>query len=138
MPPWALTYWKYAAAAGAISLYPGAAGPVSGWWLPMVIVVAVMPGADAVSAEFVLVPEPAPELALGLELELELHAATARAAAATTAMAGTRSRCDLFIECLLSRGVPGVRSPGTAEPRAGWSAPHRPEARHLAWMPCVR
>src|SRR5580658_2200149 len=49
-PPWAFTYLKYAFAAGAISEYPGAAGPVSGWVLPMVTVVAVMPGADAVLA----------------------------------------------------------------------------------------
>src|SRR6516164_9071796 len=99
-----------------------------------------MPGADAVRAALELLElpvEPVPGLELELELEL-LHAATASAAVVTTARAGTRSRCDLFIECLLSRGVPGVRSPGTAEPRAGWSAPHRPEARHLAWMPCVR
>jgi hypothetical protein len=41
---------KYAFAAGAISEYPGAAGPVSGWVLPIVTVVAVTPGADAVLA----------------------------------------------------------------------------------------
>jgi hypothetical protein len=31
-----------------ISEYPGAAGPVNGWVLPIVMVVAVIPGADAV------------------------------------------------------------------------------------------
>src|SRR6516162_6958726 len=56
MPPCALTYWKYALAAGAISLYPGAAGPVSGWWLPMRIWVLVIPGTDAAAAP----PEPEP------------------------------------------------------------------------------
>jgi hypothetical protein len=77
---------------------------VSGWWLPMVMVVAVMPGADAVSGAFALLLvlaaglDPAVELELGLEPEE--HAATASAAAATTAMAGARSRFDLFIECL--------------------------------------
>jgi hypothetical protein len=30
-----------------ISEYPGAAGPVNGWVLPIVMVVAVIPGADA-------------------------------------------------------------------------------------------
>src|SRR5215468_9903728 len=102
----------------------------------MVIVVAVMPGADAVRAAFdapALLLEPA----LELELEPELHAATASAAAATTAMAGTRSRCDLFIECLLSYGVPAGRPPGLAERRAGWPARRRPEAQHPAWMQCA-
>jgi hypothetical protein len=83
---------------------------VSGWWLPMVIVVAVMPGADAVRGALELLLAPAAPLEAGLApepggalvLELELHAATASAAVATTAMAGTRSRWDLFIECLLS------------------------------------
>src|SRR6516225_9976913 len=116
----------------------------------MVIVVAVTPGADAVSAAFELLPAPAP--GLELELEPELHAATASAPMATTAMAGTRSRCDLFIECLLSYGVPQgdmgggsplyreirCRPPGLAEPRAGWPAPGRPEAWHPVWMPCAR
>src|SRR5579863_8332932 len=52
-PPWAFTYLKYAFDAGAISSYPGAAGPVSGCVLPMVTDVAVTPGADAA-----LAPEP--------------------------------------------------------------------------------
>src|SRR5215469_7080526 len=95
-----------------------------------------MPGADAVSAAFELVPAPEPEL--GLELEPELHAATASAAAATTAMTGTRSRFDLFIECLLSYGVPAGRPPGLAVPRADWPACHRPEAWHPARTPCAR
>src|SRR5215467_6274641 len=115
----------------------------------MVIVVAVMPGADAVSAALELLPEPEP--GPELELEPELHAATASAAAATAATAGTRSRCDLFIECLLSRGVPecqGVRGEGSP-PSAGGSgwvvlpglaepALRRPEAWHPAWMPSAR
>src|SRR5215831_6313376 len=103
----------------------------------MVIVVAVMPGADAVRAAFdapALLLEPGPEL----ELEPELHAATASAAAATAAMAGTRSRCDLFIECLLSYEFPAGRPPGLAERRAGWPAHRRPEAWHPAWTPCAR
>jgi hypothetical protein len=84
-----------------------------------VIVVAVMPGADAVRAALelllalALVLEPglelppwaAVEVELGLELELE-QAATASAATVTTAMAGRRSGCDLFIEHLLSHWVP--------------------------------
>ena len=47
----------------------------------MVIVVAVMPGADAVSAalELLLEPEPEPEL----ELEPDEHAATVNAATVT-------------------------------------------------------
>src|SRR5215469_7456992 len=87
----------------------------------MVIVVAVMPGPDAVSAAFELEPELVPEPEL--ELELELQAASASAAVAMTAMAGTRSRCDLdlFIECLPSHGV--------------WPASRRPKAWHPAWMP---
>jgi hypothetical protein len=71
----------------------------------MVIVLVVIPGADAFRAALELPPEP-PELVLppepAPELELEEHAATVSAAAATTAIAGTRSRCDLFIERLLS------------------------------------
>ncbi len=61
---------------------------MSGWWLPMVMVVAVTPGADAVSAALELLPE------LGLELELELdeHAATPSAAAVMMAAACQRSR----------------------------------------------
>src|SRR5271165_1314246 len=90
----------------------------------MVIVVAVMPGADAVRAALELEPEPV--LEPELELELELHAATASAAVAMTAIAGTRSRCDfdLFIECLLSHGV--------------WPASRRPKAWHPRWMPHAR
>jgi len=54
---------------------------VSGWWLPMVMVVAVMPGADAVRAVLELPPPalelppppgPEPEL-LALELRLTLE-----------------------------------------------------------------
>jgi hypothetical protein len=72
---------KYALAAGAISEYPGAAGPLSGWVLPMVTVVEVTPGADAVFA---------------LELELELpQAAVSSAAAPPTA--ATAQVLDLLI-----------------------------------------
>src|SRR5215472_17426284 len=77
-----------------------------------------MPGGDAVRAALeLLLLEPAAGVEEELELEL-LHAATASAAVATAAMAGARSRCDLFIECLLSRGIPGIRLPGSAAPRA--------------------
>jgi hypothetical protein len=58
---------------------------VSGWWLPMVMVVAVMPGADAVRAAVELPPALPPGL---LEPEL-LQAATVIAATATAATAGT-------------------------------------------------
>ena len=82
--------------AGAISSYPGAATPVSGWWLPIVIVVDVMPGAEAVSAaldEEALALEP--ELELGVPLELQ-----AAMTIATTAVPATRAiltRCVLFM-----------------------------------------
>ena len=59
---------------------------MSGWWLPMVMVVAVMPGADAVRAALELLAE------LALELELDEHAATASAATVTMAAACQRSR----------------------------------------------
>src|SRR5579863_7510442 len=96
----------------------------------MVIEVAVMPGADAVSGALalplVLADGLGPPAVLAVELpvaeagapELELEpdeqAATASAAAATTARAGARSRGDLFIEYLLSRvwhpaGPPSAR-----------------------------
>jgi hypothetical protein len=67
---------------------------VSGWWLPIVIVVAVMPGADAVSAALEL-----PELAPGPELELELdeHAATPSAATVMMAAACQRTRWGLVM-----------------------------------------
>src|SRR5580704_6778242 len=101
MPPWALTYWKYAFADGAISLYPGAATPVSGWWLPIRIWDLVMPGADAV----LVVPEPDPLL------PLEPHAAATSARAAATATTPTRRRLgDLFMAHLL----PSVHWPARA------------------------
>jgi hypothetical protein len=50
-------------AAGAISEYPGAAGPVSGWVLPIVTVVAVTPGAEAVFAVEVELPQAAASIA---------------------------------------------------------------------------
>ncbi len=79
-----MTYWKYAFDAGAISSYPGAATPVSGWWLPIVMVLAVMPGAEAVRAPLVLFdPDP---------LLPELQALTTMARAATAARAGRPTR----------------------------------------------
>ena len=62
---------------------------MSGWWLPMVIVVGVMPGADAVRAELELLEL---EPALELELELDEQAATASAATVMMAAACQRSR----------------------------------------------
>jgi hypothetical protein len=50
---------KYALDAGAISEYPGAAGPVSGWVLPIVTVVAVTPGAEAVLPVELALPQAA-------------------------------------------------------------------------------
>src|SRR5580692_2183309 len=79
-----------------------------------------MPGADAVSGAVALplvldvALEPAVELEPGLALEPEEQAATASAAVATTAMAGARSRFDLFIECL-----PFLWFPGGAPLRGG-------------------
>jgi hypothetical protein len=59
---------------------------VSGWWLPMVMVVAVMPGADAVRAAL--------EVLVGVVVEVELdeHAVTVSPAAAIRAVACQRSR----------------------------------------------
>ena len=62
---------------------------MSGWWLPIVIVVGVMPGADAVRAALELL-ELDPEL--GLELELDEQAAAASAATVVMAAACQRSR----------------------------------------------
>jgi hypothetical protein len=62
---------------------------VSGWWLPMVIVVGVIPGADAVRAVLEL-PELDPEAAV--ELELDEHAARANAATVIMAAACQRTR----------------------------------------------
>src|SRR5580658_1439307 len=50
-PPWALTHEKTAFMAGAISSYPGAAGPVSGTVAPMVMLLEVTPGVDAALAD---------------------------------------------------------------------------------------
>ncbi len=66
---------------------------MSGWWLPIVIWVAVMPGADAVRAALEL-PE-LPELlepVPGLELEFDEQAATVSAATVMMAAACQRSR----------------------------------------------
>ena len=78
-PPWALMYWSTELMAGPISPYPGAAGPVSGWLLPRVIVVAVMPGADAA------LPPLDPD-------DDDEQAVTAVAAARTTASSADRLR----------------------------------------------
>src|SRR3984957_19511076 len=98
----------------------------------MVIVDAVMPGADAVSgaAALLLLP-PLPvlgvELELGPPLEPEEQAATASAAAAMTAIAGARSRFDLFIECLSFIGSPGSSPRGWQGVVAGRPSYRRPE-----------
>jgi hypothetical protein len=65
---------------------------VSGWWLPMVIVVGVMPGADAVRAALELLELLELEPELGVELELDEQAATASAATVMMAAACQRSR----------------------------------------------
>jgi hypothetical protein len=64
---------------------------VSGWWLPIVMVVGVMPGADAVRAALEL-PLLEPEAELELELELDEHAATPSRAEVMMAAARQRSR----------------------------------------------
>ena len=61
---------------------------MSGWWLPIVMVVGVMPGADAVRAAFELLPV----LELELELPLDEHAATPSGAEVMMAAACQRSR----------------------------------------------
>src|SRR5215468_1874614 len=105
IPPLSLMYLNMASVAGAISLYPGAAGPVSGWWLPIRICFAVIPGADAVAAPEDDEDEP--------ELPPQPAAIIATAAVAAT-MAGVRTRCDLFMWCL----PPGVRWPADAGARS--------------------
>src|SRR6266702_7149402 len=114
MPPCALTYWKYALEAAEISLYPGAAGPVRGWWLPMRIWVLVIPGADAAA--------PPPEPPEPLELLEPQPAATSEAITAA-AMTDRRSEEDLIMRSLL----PGVRSPAAAGTASrGPRCVHRP------------
>jgi len=88
-PPWALTYSKNACDAGAISLYPGAAGPVSGWWVPNVMLVAVTPGAVAPPLPLLLLLLP-PLLLLLLLLLLDDEPQPA-ATSATTAMTPTHA-----------------------------------------------
>src|SRR5580704_16513511 len=95
-------YWKYALEAGAISSYPGAATPVSGWWLPIVMVVAVIPGAEAVSA-LLLLPDDEPE-------PLEPQPAAISATAATPAAATSMDLCGVLMSCLPS----GVHWPASA------------------------
>src|SRR5580704_972137 len=93
----------------------------------MVMVVGVMPGADAVSAPLVL-PDPDP-------LPPELQALTTRARAATAARAGRPARWDLFIVSLL----PGVRrlehEAGELGRAARRAARGRPSRRRPPWMP---
>src|SRR2546429_52946 len=96
------------------------------------MVLAVMPGADADRAAL---EPPALEAGPPAELELEEHAAAASAAAVATAMAGTRSRCGLFIECLLSHEVPEDRPPGLAEPGAAGPTRRRAPCWRPAWTP---
>src|SRR5215472_9918646 len=72
--------------------------PVSGWWLPIVIVDAVMPGADAVSA---VLPPVLPPL-----LDDELQAAAARLKAAIPATAASLAGCDLIMFFLSPCGRP--------------------------------
>jgi hypothetical protein len=88
---------------------------VSGWWLPMVIWVAVTPGADAVRAAFELLEAELLEPEPGLELEVELdeQAATVNVATVMMAAACQRSRGVLrFMKCLLSHvGWPTFRRP---------------------------
>src|SRR6266550_3083395 len=89
MPPLALMYLKYASIARGISLYPGAAGPVSGKWPPTVTEVFVTPGADEP-------PPPPPD---------EPHAATPRTSA-TTAQAVPRG----LVNSLMARSSPPSRA----------------------------
>ena len=106
------------------------------------IVVAVMPGADAVSGALALAVEVEPEVELepvtGVGLELEEQAATASAAAATTAIAGARSRFDLFIECLpFLRGWIRDTCCSGRQPSRADEIPNRPSSQRTApWIPC--
>src|ERR1700691_4686481 len=94
----------------------------------MRIEVAVMPGADAVSGALALDVEVDPAAELELGLEPEEQAATASAAAATTAMAGARSRFDLFIEYLSFIGFRGNSPPDWLGVVAWRPADRRPGA----------
>src|SRR5215470_1319348 len=103
-----------------------AAGPVSGWWLPIVTVSAVMPGVLAVVSPLLLpVPQPL--------------ASSASAAPAASPVSGQRRRCGLLMmPSLLQEGWTRVRpEPGAlgaagragrrAGPRAGYGS--RPGGR---------
>src|ERR1700722_1011019 len=76
--------------------------PVSGWWLPIVMVVGVMPGADAVSAL------PLPDLPPldDVDDDDELQAAPARLRAASPATAASLAGCDLIMLFLSLRTRP--------------------------------
>src|SRR3954452_8600018 len=109
MPPCELTYLKNAFDAGAISLYPGAAGPVSGWWLPIVTVVFVTPSED-------LPPPPPP------------HPAAASPAAARTPAAPIALRIRALMvppSLLLTASAPAFR-PGAALPGSPPARPRSP------------
>src|SRR5690349_19144791 len=96
MPPPSLMYLNIASAAGAISLYPGAAGPVSGWCEPIVTVVAVTPGADALLSPPLPPPLEPPQ------------AAAPRASTALTATSCRRVFEDLLVmDTSLSGGPAG-------------------------------
>ena len=99
MPPCALTYWKYAFDGRRDLAVAGRGLPVSGWWLPIRMVVAVMPGADAVSAAE---PDPEePELATrrcrSREPPLEPQAASSMATTADPATSARYPLLDFFI-----------------------------------------
>src|SRR3954453_921906 len=98
-PPCAFRYLKNAFEAGAISLYPGAAGPVSGWWLPIVTVSFVTPSEDEL-------PPPPPQPAAVDE------AATRTATTAVALLIWT-----LMLPSSLSSYAPAPASrPGAARP----------------------
>src|SRR5215472_12080206 len=79
--------------------------PVRGWWLPIVMVVLVMPGADAVSA--VLPP------VLPVVVDDELQAAAARLRAASPATAAILAGCDLIMFFLSPCGQPPANTGAT-------------------------
>jgi hypothetical protein len=68
--------------------------PVSGWWLPIVMLVAVIPGAEAVSF---CEPPPEPEPPPGEPDPLEPQAATSMATAASPAIGASVNLRDLFM-----------------------------------------
>src|SRR5215470_10760706 len=89
-----------------------AAGPVSGWWLPIVTVSAVMPGVLAVvSPPLLPVPQPL--------------ASSASAAPAASPVSGQRRRCGLLMmPSLLQEGWTRRRPGPGALGAAGWAGRH--------------